>query len=86
MVEQLVRSGVDLAELREVTFYSYARSVEVGQAMREAALAQGFAAAVRDPMPNFPGQWSVICRVRGNHLAWIHTGDQYALPRPGTYV
>jgi hypothetical protein len=64
VVEQLARSGADLSELREVIFYSYAPSVEAGQAMKEEAVARGFAALVREPMPNYPGQWSVICKVR----------------------
>ena len=58
---QLVENGADLSESRHVIFYSYAPSEEVAQEMRDEAEADRFTAEVREPLPDFPGQWSVVC-------------------------
>ena len=60
---QLVDRGADLARPRHVLYYCYAPTEAKGRVMAEAAQAQGFAAAVREPLPQFPGQWAVISEV-----------------------
>jgi hypothetical protein len=61
---QLMGAGADLSESRHLVYYSYAASAEVGQAMVAEAEAKGFSAEVREPQPDFPDQWAVVCEIR----------------------
>jgi hypothetical protein len=61
ILDQLMKNGADLSETRHVVYYSYAPSEQIAQAMRDEAERKDFAAAVREPLPDFPGQWAVIC-------------------------
>lgn len=63
VIDQLVKNGADLSERRHVVYYSYAPGAEVGRAMGDEAETRGFSVAVREPLPDFPGQWSVICEI-----------------------
>ena len=58
---QLMKSGADLTQSRHVVYYSYAPSEEVARAMRQEADTNGFEATVREPLPDFPDQWAVVC-------------------------
>jgi len=58
---QLMQNGADLSESRHVVYYSYAPSEAVAQEMAREAEAKGFTAAAREPLPELPGQWGVIC-------------------------
>ena len=60
VLDQLVKNGADLTESRHVIYYSYASDEQTAQAMRSEAETSGYEAAVRDPLPDFPGQWGVI--------------------------
>jgi hypothetical protein len=62
VMNQLVEHGADLAQPREVIFYSYASSRDVADQMASDATDEGFGAEVREPLPQYPGQWSVICK------------------------
>jgi hypothetical protein len=62
VLDQLVKNGADLSASRHVVYYSYAPSEEIAQAMGREAEAAGWAAEVREPLPNFPDQWGVICQ------------------------
>ena len=64
VLDQLMKNGADLSEARHVIYYSYAPSEEVAGAMRNEAAAHGYSAAIREPLPNFPGQWSVTCETQ----------------------
>lgn len=61
VLDQLRKAGADLAAPRHVIYYAYAPTEPVAQAMAREAGAEGYTASVREPLPNFPGQWSVIC-------------------------
>jgi hypothetical protein len=61
VVGQLMQNGADLTQSRHVIYYSYAPSEAVAQTMGTEAETKGFAAAVREPLPELPGQWSVVC-------------------------
>jgi hypothetical protein len=52
--------AANLSESCHVVFYSYAPSADVGRAMRRGAESQGFETEVREPLPEFPGQWAVV--------------------------
>ena len=61
VLDQLMKSGADLTATRHVLYYSYAPSQEVAQAMGREAREAGWEPEVREPLPDFPGQWGVIC-------------------------
>jgi Regulator of ribonuclease activity B len=60
----LMDSGADITQPREVIFYSYAPSREIAQAMASEASANGFRSEVREPLPEFPGQWALVCQTQ----------------------
>ena len=60
VLDQLMKTGADLSESRHVIYYSYAPSQETAQAMRQEAEMSGYEASVREPLPEFPGQWAMI--------------------------
>jgi len=57
---QLMKAGADLTKPRHVVFYSYASSEQVAQALKSDVEAGGYTAAVREPLPQQPGQWAVV--------------------------
>src|SRR2546428_12746009 len=61
VLDQLTKNGSDLSASRHVIYYSYAPSEEVARAMGREAETGGCVAEVREPLPNFPDQWGVIC-------------------------
>ncbi len=61
VLDQLMKNGADLTESRHVIFYSYAPGEAVAQAMGDEAESNSFAATISEPLPDFPGQWSVRC-------------------------
>jgi hypothetical protein len=61
VLDQLAKNGADLSHTRHVIYYSYAPGEEMAQGMAREAEAGGWAAEVREPLPNNPNQWSVVC-------------------------
>ncbi len=61
ILDQLVKHGADLTASRHVIYYSYAPSQQVAQAMAHEAEAAGWGAEVREPLPEYPDQWGVVC-------------------------
>ena len=62
---QLMGMGADLKQPRHAVYYLYFASREAADAAAEPARARGFAAEVREPLPEYPGQWCVVCDVHG---------------------
>jgi hypothetical protein len=60
---QLMEQGADLSQPRHVVYYCYAPGQAVAQAMAHEAEGSGYAAAVREPLPDFPDQWRVVCEI-----------------------
>jgi hypothetical protein len=61
VLDQLRKNGANLSESRHVIYYSYAPSDEIARSMGREAEARGYSAEVREPMPQFPAQWSLVC-------------------------
>ena len=61
VLDQLVKNGADLSAQRHVIYYSYAPTEDVARAMGREAEEAGWTAEVREPLPNYPDQWGVIC-------------------------
>lgn len=57
----LAENGADLSQSRHVVYYSYAPTEAVARAMGREAEADHFTAEVREPLPQSPGQWAVVC-------------------------
>ncbi len=61
LMGQLLQQGADLHQPRHALYYLYfddRASAEVGAADGRAA---GYTCEVREPLPEFPGQWSLVC-------------------------
>jgi hypothetical protein len=61
ILNQLMQAGADLTQPRHVIYYSYASSDRVARVMSQEAESRGFSAAVREPRPESPGQWALVC-------------------------
>lgn len=61
VLEQLRQHGADLAEPRHVIHFLYAPSESAARELSAAAAARGFHGQVREPLPDDPGRWTVVC-------------------------
>jgi regulator of RNase E activity RraB len=57
----LIEANADLSQSREVTYYLYAPDREIGQRVADAARTRGFTTTVREPLPDHPDRWAIIC-------------------------
>ena len=64
ILDQLMKAGANLTEPRHVLYYSYAPSEDVANAMRDEASTKGYTANVREPLPEYPGQWSMVSEIK----------------------
>ena len=61
LLGQLLQQGADLHQPRHALYFLYfddPASAEVGAADGRAA---GYVCEVREPLPEYPGQWSLVC-------------------------
>jgi hypothetical protein len=61
VLQQLMENGADLTASRHVIYYSNAPNEEVARAMGREAETKSYAATIREPLPDFPGQWGLVC-------------------------
>lgn len=61
VLDNLIKNGADLTESRHVVYYLYASSEAAARAVGQEAAANYFAAEIREPLPEFPGHWAVVC-------------------------
>ena len=54
-------AGADLDQPRHVVFYLYYPEQAAAERAAGIARRQSYEADVRDPLPDFPGQWSLVC-------------------------
>src|SRR5688500_2056571 len=59
---QLMQQGADLNKPRHALDYLYSTSRDRAAPGSTDAQAAGYACEVRDPMPQYPGQWSLVCQ------------------------
>ena len=64
VMTQLTEHGADLTQPREVTFWLYAPDTEVAKATASDAESEGFEAEIREPLPDDPQLWAVVCSAR----------------------
>jgi len=58
---QLMQAGADLTKPRHAVYYLYFPSRESAETASGDAEAAGYSCEVRDPLPQYPGQWSLVC-------------------------
>ena len=61
LMGQLLQQGADLNLPRHALYYVYFPSKEAADAGADAGRAAGYACDVRDPLPEYPGQWLALC-------------------------
>ena len=61
LLGQMMQQGADLSQPRHALYYLYLGSPEAAEAAAVEGRGAGYSCAVRDPFPQYPGQWSVVC-------------------------
>ncbi|WP_446218845.1 ribonuclease E inhibitor RraB [Micromonospora sp. IBHARD004] len=61
LMNEIAKRAADLSQPRHVIFYLYAPSEDLGQLIAAEARAHGFEAEVREPLPENPASWAVVC-------------------------
>lgn len=54
-------AGADLTQPRHVVFYLYFSDASDAERAGEVARGQGYTPDVRTPLPEYPGQWALVC-------------------------
>ena len=61
LMGQMVQAGADLNQPRHALYYLYFAGRGPAEAAGARAIAAGYSAEVRDPLPEQPDQWCVVC-------------------------
>jgi hypothetical protein len=61
LLGEMMKGGADLSVPRHALYYLYFSSREAAEAGAVSARAGGYSCEVRDPLPGYPGQWSLVC-------------------------
>ena len=61
LLGQMLQQGADLNQRRHALYYLYFGTPEAAQAAAVDGRGAGYSCEVREPLPAYPGQWSVVC-------------------------
>lgn len=61
LMGELMKRGADLNQPRHALYYLYFPSREVAETAAGDGRAGGYQCEVREPLPEYPDQWSVVC-------------------------
>lgn len=61
LLGQMMKQGADLSKPRHALYYLYFDSREGAEAGAVEGRGAGYSCEVRDPLPAYPGQWSLVC-------------------------
>jgi hypothetical protein len=61
LLGQMIKQGADLSLPRHALYFLHFGSREAAESGAVEARAVGYSCEVRDPLPAFPGQWSLVC-------------------------
>ena len=61
LMGQLLQAGADLHQPRHALYFLYFTSPEAAEAGALDGRAAGYTCEVRDPLPEYPGHWSLVC-------------------------
>lgn len=60
-LQQLVQHGADLDEPRHVLYFLYFPQEHLAGTCADRATQAGWQATVREPVPDYPDSWTVVC-------------------------
>jgi hypothetical protein len=61
LMGQLLQQGADLHQPRHALYYLYFADPAAAEAGAIDGRAAGYACEVREPLPEYPGQWALVC-------------------------
>lgn len=61
LMGQMLQQGADLSQTRHALYYLYFETPGAAEAGAAEGRDAGYTCEVRDPMPEYPGQWSLVC-------------------------
>ena len=61
LLGQLLQQGADLHQPRHALYFLYFGGRDVAESGAVEGRASGYTCEVRDPMPEYPDQWSLVC-------------------------
>jgi len=61
LMGQMMKLGANLALPRHALYYLYLPSPETAEAGAEEGRTAGYTCEVREPLPENPGQWTLLC-------------------------
>jgi len=61
LLGQLMQQGADLTKARHALYYMYFTDRAAAAAAADQGRGAGYQCNVREPLPEYPGQWSVVC-------------------------
>ena len=61
LLGEMMKQGADLSQPRHALYYLYFTTREAAEAATGDGRGAGYSCEVRDPLPQYPGQWSVVC-------------------------
>jgi hypothetical protein len=62
LLGEMMKQGADLSKPRHALYYLYFGARDAAEAAAVDARGAGYSCEVRDPLPAYPGQWSVVCQ------------------------
>ena len=61
LLGEMMKQGADLSQPRHALYYLYFGTREAAETAAVDGGGAGYSCEVRDPLPQYPGQWSVVC-------------------------
>ena len=61
LLGEMIKQGADLSKPRHALYYLYFGDPEKASSAADEGRAAGYTCDPRDPLPAYPGQWSVVC-------------------------
>jgi len=61
LMGQMIQQGADLTQPRHALYYLYFGDPRTAQAGATEGRDAGYTCEVREPLPEYPGQWSLVC-------------------------
>jgi len=61
LLGQMLQQGADLTKPRHALYYLYFGSQEIAENGAADGRAAGYTCEVREPLPAYPAQWSLVC-------------------------
>jgi hypothetical protein len=75
VLSSLLDSGADLSQPRHVLYYSYFTDPGAAEQAAQGARDAGFATEVRDPLPDYPGQWAMVSEMASTVVSFHFVRD-----------